>query len=248
MSNELLLQILGYVWTAFGVCWVGFNLIRKPAGAQAREFRRLATAVLAIAFVLLFVGRDKIPPALLLLYGLVWASAALYWSSPAKAAQSGEFKWYRALRLGVLAATFALLFWDATAIGFLGKRFAPPTLVFGLLGFTLALIGIAVTLWARVVLGRFWSDRVIVQADHQLIRTGPYAYMRHPIYSGVLLGVLGTALVLGEWRGLLAFVLLFTNYAVKAKREERILADRFHDQFQEHMTRAGFLLPRLRSR
>ena len=248
MNNELLLRILAYIWTAFGACWVGFSLMKKPAAGQAREFRGLATVVLAGAFVLLFLGRHKIPPAMLLLFGLAWASTALYWSSPAKAAKSGEFKWYRALRLLVLAATFALLFWDATGIGFLGKRFLPPLLVYGFLGFLFAIVGLSITIWARVVLGQFWSDRVIVQTDHQLVRTGPYAHMRHPIYSGVLLAVLGTALVVGEWRGLLAFVLLLSNYAIKAKREERILSDRFHDQFREHMTRAGFLLPRLRSR
>jgi protein-S-isoprenylcysteine O-methyltransferase Ste14 len=69
--------------------------------------------------------------------------------------------------------------------------------------------------------------------------------MRHPIYSGVLLGVLGTASVLGECRGLLAFALLLTNYAIKAKKEEQILAARFTDEFREHQSHAGFLLPRL---
>ena len=248
MTNEPLLRTLGYMWTAFGVCWLGFGLMRKAPSRETRKAHGPAVAVLAIAFLLLFLGRNKIPPALLLVLGLAWAAAGLYWTAPVKAAQSGEFKWYRPLRLVVLAATFALLFWDATGVGPLGKRFLPVTLVFGLVGFALALGGMAITLWARFVLGQFWSDRVIVQADHQLIRTGPYARMRHPIYSGVLLGVLGTALVLGEWRGLLAFVLLLTNYAIKGKREELILADRFRDQFHEHVTHAGFLLPRLRSR
>jgi protein-S-isoprenylcysteine O-methyltransferase Ste14 len=247
MSNELLLRILAYIWTAFGVSWVGFSLIRKAPGGAVREARGPAIAVLAVAFVLLFLGRHKIPPELFLLYGLAWASAALYWSSPAKAAHSGEFRWYRPLRLLVLAATFALLFWDATGVGFLGRRFLPPTLILGLVGFSLALIGMAVALWARVVLGQYWSDRVIVQTDHQLVRTGPYASMRHPIYSGVLLGVLGTALVVGEWRGLLAFVMLLTNYAIKAKREEHILATRFSEEFREHESRSGFLLPRFRA-
>ena len=243
MSNALLLNILGYIWTAFGVCWVGLSLTRKAPG-QVREGRGFAIAVLAVAFFLLFLGRHKIPPALLLVFGLAWAAAALYWSSPAKAAQSGEFKLYRALRLLVLAATFALLFWDATAIGPLGKRFVPATLVFAWLGFATALAGMAIALWARVALGQYWSDRVIVQADHVLIRTGPYAYMRHPIYSGVLLAVLGTALVLGEWRGLLAFVVLLANYWIKAKREEHILSGRFSEEFRDHKSRAGFLLPR----
>ena len=248
MSNELLLRILAYVWTAFGACWIGLSLIRKSSSGQVREGRGLAVVILAIAFVLLFRARHNIPPVLFLLFALAWSSAALYWTAPAKAAQSGEFRLYRALRLLVLAATFALLFWDATAIGFLGKRFIPPGLFFGFVGFSLALIGMAIALWARMALGQYWSDRVIVQADHQLVRTGPYTHMRHPIYSGVLLAVLGTALVVGEWRGVLAFAILLTNYAIKAKREERILSERFADEFGDHQRHAGFLLPRLRTR
>jgi protein-S-isoprenylcysteine O-methyltransferase Ste14 len=72
--------------------------------------------------------------------------------------------------------------------------------------------------------------------------------MRHPIYSGVLLGVLGTALVVGQWRGVLAFLLLLSNYAIKAKTEDRILGGRFGAEFQEHVRRGGFLLPRFRRR
>ena len=71
--------------------------------------------------------------------------------------------------------------------------------------------------------------------------------MRHPLYSGVLLAVLGTALVLGEWRGLLSFAVLLINYAIKAKREERILVERFGEDFGVHVERTGFLLPRIRS-
>lgn len=88
----------------------------------------------------------------------------------------------------------------------------------------------------------------MVQVEHRLIETGPYAYVRHPIYSGVLLAVLGTALVQGQWRGALAFLLLLTNYSIKAKREERVLSDRFRPGFEQYVTQAGFLLPRFRSR
>jgi protein-S-isoprenylcysteine O-methyltransferase Ste14 len=61
-----------------------------------------------------------------------------------------------------------------------------------------------------------------------------------------LLGVLGTALVLGEWRGVVAFLLLLTNYAVKARKEDRVLAESFGADFEEHRRRAGFLLPKFR--
>src|SRR5581483_3927590 len=123
-----------------------------------------------------------------------------------------------------------LLFWP-NARGFLGTRLFPPLLPFAALGFLLALSGLSVSLWARVHLGQYWSDKVVLQPEHQLVRTGPYRHVRHPIYTGVLLAVLGTALVLNQWRGLLAFALLLLNYAIKAKREERILTVRFGNGF-----------------
>jgi protein-S-isoprenylcysteine O-methyltransferase Ste14 len=82
------------------------------------------------------------------------------------------------------------------------------------------LCGMGVGSWSRIALGKYWSDKVILQTEHQLIRNGPYSRMRHPLYSGVLLAVLGTALVLGQVRGLVSFVVLLVNYAIKAKREE----------------------------
>jgi protein-S-isoprenylcysteine O-methyltransferase Ste14 len=181
----------------------------------------------------------------------IWAVFGLYWvvaGARSKAAQTHEPHLYRVVRLGILALVFSLLFWRRTSVGILGQRYLPDVLLISCFGFAAAFIGLAVALWARIHLGQYWSDKVVLKVDHQLICTGPYAHMRHPIYSGVLLGVLGTAVVLGEWRGLLAFALLLTNYTIKARREERILAERFSDEFREHMNHAGFLLPRFRGR
>ena len=184
---------------------------------------------------------------LLRLLEYVWAAFGLYWIAVArggKATQTGESPFYRIMRLAILVITFTLLFWERTAIGFLARRFMPQLPVVAYAGFLATLAGLTTALWARIHLGQYWSDKVVLKVDHQLIRTGPYAYMRHPIYSGVLFSVAGTALVLGEWRGLLAFLILLTNYWVKAEREERILSARFGQEFSDHQQRAGFLFPR----
>jgi protein-S-isoprenylcysteine O-methyltransferase Ste14 len=184
---------------------------------------------------------------LLRVLGYIWAAFGVYWIAVGyrvKVSQTHESPFYRLARLGVLAITFALLFSDRIAIGSLGHRIVPPLPAIAYSGFAFALAGLALATWARVHLGQYWSDKVVLKADHQLIRSGPYAHTRHPIYSGVLLGVAGTALLVGEWRGALAFALLLSNYAIKAKKEEAILLSHFGDQFQLHQSRTGFLLPR----
>lgn len=248
MIQAELFQILGYIWAAFGAYWMGFGLLRKTRSEHDGKSTGtvLRFGFLAIAFILLFLSRHRIPAAALIVLGLIWALLGTYWATSSKSAASGEFRFYRLLRLLVLAVTFSLLFWRETAIGVLGQRFIPSSTILIFCGFVAALLGMAIALWARINLGKFWSDKVVLQSSHQLIRTGPYSRLRHPIYSGVLLGVLGTAVMLGEWRGLLAFALLLVNYAIKAKREERLLAAQFSSEFSEHMDRTGFLLPRLR--
>jgi protein-S-isoprenylcysteine O-methyltransferase Ste14 len=244
MSNTELLRILGYVWAAFGAHWMSFNVLRHGPDVPDGGPRRWKFVFLAVTLIAIFVERYRIPPALLLVLAMVWTALGLRWGAPSKAAHSAEFKWYRLLRLLILAAVFALLFWRATAIGVLGKRVVPEDPFLGAVGFFAAVAGMAVASWSRIALGKYWSDKVIVQTEHRLIRTGPYSCMRHPLYSGVLLAVLGTALVVGEWRGLVSFTVLLVNYAIKAKREERILSERFGQEFDCHLQRTGFLLPR----
>jgi protein-S-isoprenylcysteine O-methyltransferase Ste14 len=145
-----------------------------------------------------------------------------------------------------LVITFTLLFWRQLDWGIFGRRMWPEVPMVAGAGFLATLLGLGIAIWARIYLGELWSDKVVLKVDHQLIRTGPYAHMRHPIYSGVLLGVLGTAVVLGETRGLLAFLVLLTNYAIKARREDKLLSHSFPDEFRIHAQHAGFLLPKLR--
>jgi protein-S-isoprenylcysteine O-methyltransferase Ste14 len=182
---------------------------------------------------------------------VIWAVFGIYWLVVARGgevAEAGERSFYRPLRLMVLVVTFTLLFSERMAIGFLGRRFVQQMAPISYVGFAVTLAGLAVAVWARIHLGQYWSDKIVLKVDHQLIRSGPYAYLRHPIYSGVLLGVAGTILVIGEWRAATAFMLLLTNYWIKAKREEQMLASRFGECLRSYQKQAGFLLPRFRSK
>jgi protein-S-isoprenylcysteine O-methyltransferase Ste14 len=177
-----------------------------------------------------------------------WAVLGLYWLVTAlgtKKVAVNESTGLRVFRLTMLALMLVLLMTDWLRIGPLAWRFLPRHSEAVWLGVALTSVGVALAIWARFSLGRNWSDKVVLKVDHELICSGPYRYLRHPIYTGVLLAVAGTALTIGEWRGVAALVLLGTNYCVKALKEEKILAVNFGEAFAEHKRRTGFFLPGL---
>lgn len=180
--------------------------------------------------------------------GWIWAALGLYWlvsASGTEKAVTGEAFWWRLIRLPILAIVFLLLLSPWLRFGVLGLRFVPQNSFLRGLGTALTLAGASLCVWARVCLGKYWSDKVVLKVNHELIRNGPYAYLRHPIYSGVLVGIVGTALSIGEWRGIVALVLMGTNYFVKARREEKILAGSFGEVYTEYKRATGFFLPGL---
>jgi protein-S-isoprenylcysteine O-methyltransferase Ste14 len=111
----------------------------------------------------------------------------------------------------------------------------------------IVLAGVALAIWARRILGANWSAAVTIKKGHQLIRSGPYALVRNPIYSGDILIVLGMALAVGKTRGLLGLVVMVAAVWHKGRTEERFLLTEFGDQYSDYQRAVGFLLPRLRS-
>src|SRR5258708_7252727 len=89
--------------------------------------------------------------------------------------------------------------------------------------------------------------RISLRADHELIDTGPYRTIRHPIYTGMLLAFAGTAVALGEVRGLIAFGIVLTAFYFKARKEESYLTQEFGLRFAERVQHTGMFLPRFPS-
>ena len=184
-----------------------------------------------------------------LLLLIPWVLFLIYWIIGAfKTRPTREEESLASRYLVVLleVAAYLLVFNHSTEIGFLGKRFIPRTLSGAVLGVLLTWLGIGLAIWARYHLAEYWSARVTIKEDHQLIRTGPYAHFRHPIYSGLVLATIGSALVIGKWRCVLGFLLALMGYCIKARKEEQMLTRQFGDAFREHQKHAGFLLPRFR--
>jgi protein-S-isoprenylcysteine O-methyltransferase Ste14 len=114
----------------------------------------------------------------------------------------------------------------------LTRRFLPEGAFFPVLGTVLLAAGLGFSVWARRHLGRNWSTHVVVKEDHTLIRTGPYRYVRHPIYTGILLAFLGMVATIGEWRGVVAFACVLVSFSVKSRQEEARMRETFPEYAQ----------------
>jgi protein-S-isoprenylcysteine O-methyltransferase Ste14 len=177
-----------------------------------------------------------------------WIVFVAYWLVGALKTRRTERTESFASRYGILfleIAGFVLLFVGETGIGILGQKVLPRTYALDVTGVVLTWAGIALALWARWHLGQYWSARITIKEDHQLIRTGPYARLRHPIYSGLDLAAIGSALAIDRWRCVVGVFLIILGYWIKAKKEERMLTAQFGADFQEHCRHTGFLFPRL---
>jgi protein-S-isoprenylcysteine O-methyltransferase Ste14 len=139
----------------------------------------------------------------------------------------------------------ALLLFVQPRSGILFRPLLPASPVITWGGVALVALGLGFTAWARAHLGRLWSASVTLKAEHALIRTGPYALTRHPIYSGLLLALAGTALVRSTPAALLGLILLVLGFVLKLRQEERLLSDHFGSAYQDYRDRVPALLPRL---
>jgi protein-S-isoprenylcysteine O-methyltransferase Ste14 len=125
----------------------------------------------------------------------------------------------------------------------LNDRFLPQSWTIYWVGAIMVSAGLAFMVWARRHLGRNWSGWVALKQDHELIRTGPYGLVRHPIYSGLLLAILGTAIAFGQWRDAVAFVFIAAAVWRKSRLEERYLGEIFADDYARYRAQVPALIP-----
>jgi len=178
-------------------------------------------------------------PGLWLIILIVWGLAAFQ----AKKTQQAEALTSRTVHLGLIILSFVLGLTDWLHFGPLGYRFVPEGPAFVILGCLIEALGIGFAILARFHLGQNWSARITIKDDHKLIHDGPYALVRHPIYTGWLLGLIGSALAYGQWGGLLGCALMFAAYWRKILIEERYLMDQFGIEYDLYRQKVKALIP-----
>jgi protein-S-isoprenylcysteine O-methyltransferase Ste14 len=178
---------------------------------------------------------------------LMWALWALYWSISAanvKPTAQREPASARAIHLLLMIICFALLAAPPRIAhtGLFGRFIPADGTVHGL-GILIVVSGLLLAVWARIHLGTNWSGRVSVKENHELIQSGPYRRIRHPIYTGLLLAMLGTALAIGQWRGLIAVALMGITYWRKLQLEEAVMLRTFGEVYVRYAEHTAALIP-----
>lgn len=170
---------------------------------------------------------------------VVWAAFGLYWLVAAFSMKSGRAPWSRELVIRVVVAGIVLVLYRLGLFRHPGPKPGPWNAAVGLV--VLAL-GLAVAVWARRELGRNWGMPMTEKREPELVTSGPYRFVRHPIYSGLLLAVVGTAIAVSLlW--LVAALLAAVYFAYSARVEERYLGHRFPDSYPAYQRSTTMFVP-----
>jgi protein-S-isoprenylcysteine O-methyltransferase Ste14 len=179
-------------------------------------------------------------------FPVVWTAFAVYWFGSAlrvKRISHGESRRERLVRFLLVVFAAALVFSPKLSRGPLDLTLLPHSKSSFFTGAAILLAGLGFAVWARLHLGAYWSAMVAVKEGHRLIQTGPYRMVRHPIYSGILAGYVGTAVAVGQLRSFVGAALLIAIYYRKSQNEEHLLSVEFAEEYPAYRKQAGALIP-----
>jgi protein-S-isoprenylcysteine O-methyltransferase Ste14 len=123
------------------------------------------------------------------------------------------------------------------------EKFVEHTNLVGCMGLFIAAIGLVIACWSRYLLGKNWSLSVQKKENHELIQTGFYSVVRHPIYTGVLLIFTGNVIIVGDYRGFISLAIVFYSFWFKLKKEENVLIELFGKSYLDYQKKTKIILP-----
>jgi protein-S-isoprenylcysteine O-methyltransferase Ste14 len=174
-----------------------------------------------------------------LVFAVGWAAFWLYWILAAFSMKKGRSAWSRELRIRLVIVAVAVILVRLGAFRGDGVKTDPWLAGIGLAFFAL---GLGLAVWARVHLGRNWGTPMTQKVEPELVTSGPYRLARHPIYSGILIAGIGTAVAL-SWLWLTALALAGIYFVYAARVEERYLAEQFPADYPAYKRETKMLVP-----
>jgi len=174
-----------------------------------------------------------------LVFGVGWAAFWLYWLVAASSTKRGRVAWSREARIRVVIVILVILLVRLGVFRGHGVNTDPWRAAVGI---ALFVVGLAVAIWARVHIGRNWGTPMTQKDEPELVTSGPYHLVRHPIYSGILVAGIGTAVAL-SWLWLTAVALAGIYFIYSATVEERYLTQRFPAEYPAYKRSTKMLVP-----
>jgi protein-S-isoprenylcysteine O-methyltransferase Ste14 len=181
-------------------------------------------------------------------FPVVWIAFIVYWRI--KAAKTKTTQRHEPAARGILRAlafvfVIVLLSTPRIPLPWLYHQLWATGLWPFCIGATITVAGLLFAIWARQHLASNWSSAVTIKQDHELITTGPYAVVRHPIYTGILTGFLGTAIALAQVRGVIGFAVIFIVLWAKLRKEEEWMRSQFGETYATYAHQTAALVPYL---
>ena len=177
---------------------------------------------------------------------IMWLALLIYWvlgTGRLKAVERRESQAQRVSHLVPMLIAALLLILPGRDLGVLSVPFMERNWTGYSIGVALVVLGCGYAILARRYLGANWSGSVTLKQDHSLVQSGPYRYIRHPIYTGLIAAFAGSTLAIGEWRGLLALLLVCVSLVFKLRREERLMLEHFGATYTDYRRVSWALLP-----
>ncbi|MGB8308577.1 MAG: isoprenylcysteine carboxylmethyltransferase family protein [Methanoregula sp.] len=181
-----------------------------------------------------------------LLFFLVWVAFYIYWlvsawitRSPVKRKQSR----FAFLSYGGVWVVIWVILVTVFVPDLMSDRIIPAGIGFTIAGLIITVAGLAFAIWARVHLGKNWSGMPVIREEHTITRTGPYSFVRHPIYSGLILAFFGTAIGIGYVWVFCCVPLIFVLFVIKFRIEEKFLEEEFGEEYARYKREIKALIP-----
>jgi protein-S-isoprenylcysteine O-methyltransferase Ste14 len=123
------------------------------------------------------------------------------------------------------------------------ENFVSHTDFVGAIGLVFCFTGALIACWSKYLLGKNWSLSVQRKEEHELIQHGIYKFIRHPIYTGLLLLFLGNTIIVGDYRGIIALLIVFVSFWMKLLKEEKLLEETFGKEYVDYKKNTKALFP-----
>ena len=172
-------------------------------------------------------------------FAIGWGAFWVYWLVAASSAKKGSVAWSRHVRIRLVIALVVIVLVRAGVFRGHGVSTNPWRAGLGLVLFA---AGLGFAIWARLHIGRNWGSPMSKKHEPELVTSGPYRLVRHPIYSGILVGGLGTAVAL-SWLWLIVVALAGAYFVYSAHVEERKMTQRFPEAYSTYRQRTKMLVP-----